>query len=128
MRITILTFLQDEDSASPDIVVDQVAAALRKNKHQVSILGVHGDVNKLIKGLARRKPDLVFNLLEEFGDNVGGNIPVCGLLDLLGYPYTGCGPGDYYLGQDKALAKKILAFENILFPKFAVFSKNRDFE
>jgi D-alanine-D-alanine ligase len=43
-------------------------------------------------------------------------------------PYTGCGPGEYYLGQDKALAKKLLAFEGIQFPKFAVFHKDKDFE
>jgi D-alanine-D-alanine ligase len=102
--------------------------ALRKKKHKVSILAIHGDVKKLIAGLSRRKPDLVFNLLEMFGDNVGGNIPVVGLLELLGYRYTGCGPGDFYLGQDKVLAKKLLAFDGILYPKFAVFSTGRDFE
>jgi D-alanine-D-alanine ligase len=128
MKITILTYVERESPKEIDAVVPQVARALKKRGHKVSVLAVHDDVNRLIAGLKRRKPDLVFNLLEMFGDDVGGNIPVCGLLDLLGLKYTGCGPGDFYLGQDKALAKKLLAFENILYPRFAVFSKDKDFE
>jgi D-alanine-D-alanine ligase len=128
VRITVLTNLESEKSKEKDPVVGQVAAALRKKGHQVSVLAVYADVRKLINGLSRRKPELVFNLLEEFGEDAGGNIPATGLLDLLGYRYTGCGPGDFYLGQDKALAKRLLAFENILYPKFAVFSTDNDFE
>ncbi len=89
----------------------QVAAALRKQKHRVSILGVHSDVRKLVSGFSRRKPDLVFNLMEMFGDNIRGDVAVAGLLDLLGLRYTGGGPGELYLRQDKGLAKKVLAFE-----------------
>ena len=127
MKITILTYLDSETAKSHDIVVDQVAAALRENGHKPSILGVHGDVRKLVSGLSRRKPDLVFNLLEMFGQNVRADVGVAGLLDLLDYPYTGGGPGELFLRQDKGLAKKALAFENILYPDFAVFSKT-DFE
>ena len=52
---------------------------------------------------------------------------MAGVLDLLGVRYTGGGPGELYLRQDKGLAKKALAFDNILYPDFAVFSKD-DFE
>jgi D-alanine-D-alanine ligase len=128
MRITILTYVDSETSKEIDPVVRQVGAVLRKQKHQVSVLPVHADPKKLINGLARRKPDLVFNLLEEFGDDPAGNISATALLDLLGYHYTGCSAGDCYLGQDKALAKKLLAYENILYPRFAVFSQDKDFE
>jgi D-alanine-D-alanine ligase len=89
---------------------------------------VHGDVKRLITGLSRRRPDLVFNLMEMFGDNVFGDIPVTGLLDLLGLRYTGSGPGELYLSQDKGLTKKLLAFEDILYPRFAVFSREAAFE
>jgi D-alanine-D-alanine ligase-like ATP-grasp enzyme len=106
--------VHEERSRDWDKVVDQVARALRKKRHKVSILGVHKDYKRLIRSLERQQPDLIFNLLEEFGDDPGGNIDVCGLLDLMGMAYTGCGPGDYYLGQDKALAKRLLAFEGIL--------------
>ncbi len=128
MNITVLADLENEDPKSYDVVVDQVAAALRRNKHRVSIFGVHDDLRKLVASLARRRTDLVFNLVESFGDNLGGDAAVAGVLDLLGLRYTGGGPGELYLRQDKGLAKKVLAFENILYPHFAVFSKDADFE
>ena len=129
MKITVLTYLDDgENSKEYDPVVRQVARTLRKLGHRVSVLGVHGDVKRLIAGLSRRKPDLVFNLMEMFGDNVFGDIPVTGLLDLLGVDYTGSGPGELYLSQDKGLTKQLLAFEDILYPRFAVFSRETGFE
>jgi D-alanine-D-alanine ligase len=129
VKITVLTYLDDgENSKEYDPVVPQVARTLRKLGHRVSVLGVHGDVKRLVAGLARRKPDLVFNLMEMFGENVFGDIPVTGLLDLLGVDYTGSGPGELYLSQDKGLTKKLLAFEDILYPRFAVFSRDTAFE
>jgi len=122
MKITIITYLESETAKNHDIVVDQVTKALKANKHSPSILGVHGDVKKLISGLSRRKPDLVFNLMEMFGQNVRADVAIAGLLDLLGYPYTGGGPSELALRQDKALAKRALAYEKILYPDFAVFS------
>jgi len=126
VRITVLSNVDEDGTRDP--VVPQVASALRRGKHTVSVFGAPPDVRKLVTGLARRKPDLVFNLVEELGDNPAGNIAVCGLLDLLGLRYTGCGAGEFYLGQDKALAKKLLAFENILFPNFAVFGRDKAME
>ena len=128
MRITVLTYAENEDDREVDVAVTQVAAALKELGHTVSVLSVHGDIKKLLAGLSRRRPDLVFNMMEMWGDDIGGDIPVVGLLEMLGLHYTGCGPGEFYLGQDKALAKKILAFEGIAYPKFAVFSKDADLE
>jgi D-alanine-D-alanine ligase len=127
MNITVLTYLDSEDENSKDYeaVVPQVARTLRNLGHRVSVLGAHGDVKRLIAGLSRRRPELVFNLMEMFGDNVFGDIPVTGLLDLLGLRYTGSGPGELYLSQDKGLTKKLLAFDGILYPRFAVFSKQQ---
>jgi D-alanine-D-alanine ligase len=85
-------------------------------------------VADLVEGLTSRKPDLVFNLLESFGDDLGGDVAIAGLLNLLGVRYTGGGPGELYLRQDKALAKKALAFESIPYPHFAVFSQDADLE
>ena len=121
MRITILTYLEKEGGPITDASVAHIEKALSTSKHEVSILGVHGKLPELIEGLAERKPDLVFNLMEMFGKNWQGDVGVAGLLQLLGYQFTGCGPGEFYLGQDKGLAKKILAFDQIATPNFAVF-------
>ncbi len=129
MNVTILTHLESENDRTHDVVVvDQVAAALRKVGHKPSILGVHGDLKKMIAGLGRRRPDLVFNLMETFGESQLGAVGVVGLLDLLGTRYTGGGPGEFYLQEDKALTKKLLAFDGIAYPDFAVFSRDADLE
>lgn len=130
MNITVLTYADREDERARvyDPVVLQVARVLRRLGHRVSILAVYDDIKRLINGLARRKPDLVFNLMEMFGENVFGDIPVAGLLELLGLKYTGGGPGELYLSQDKGLTKKLLAYEQILYPRFAVFSKEAALE
>ena len=128
MRITVLIYLEKEDAKSYDAVADQVAEGLRQHGHEVSIHGVHGNPRKLIAGVIRRKTELIFNLMEMFGDNVFGDIPVTGLLELLGVRYTGSGPGELYLSQDKGLTKKLLAFEDILYPRYAVFSRQAAFE
>lgn len=129
MRVTVLTHLErEDDEKSHDIVITHVADALRELGHEPSILGTHGDLRKLIEGVQTHKPDLVFNLMESFGSTLFGAVGVAGLLDLLEIPHTGGGPGEYYLQEDKALTKKLLKYEDILFPDFAVFAINADME
>jgi D-alanine-D-alanine ligase len=128
MKITVLGSLESDDPKSYDAVVDQVASALRKQKHRVSIFGVHDDLRKFVSGFARRKPDLVFNLAETFGESLNGDSGVAAVLDLLGIHYTGGGPGELYLRQDKGLAKKVLAFDGVQYPHFAIFGKDSDLE
>lgn len=123
MKVTILAYLESE-SGRPDVVVGQVARALRRGGHTPSVLGVHGDLGKMLSGIKRRKPDVIFNLMEMFGDNLRGDVGVVGFLDLLGIPYTGGGPGEFYIRQDKSLTKKLLAFDGIRYPDFAVFSRD----
>jgi D-alanine-D-alanine ligase len=128
MKITVLFHLEKEGDTAHDVVVDQVAAALKRLGHRVSLLGVHGDPSRLSAGLRRQRPDLVFNLLETFGDGEFGLVAAVGFLDLLKVPYTGDGPGEYYIQEDKALTKKLLAFDQVRFPDFAVFSRDADLE
>src|SRR5262249_24967272 len=109
-------------------VVPQVAEALRARQHEVAVLAVHGDVRQLVDGLTRLRPELVFNLCEMFGDDVNGDVAVAGVLDALGLRYTGSGPGELYLGAGKALAKKLLAFEEVKSPRFAVFGRGAELE
>ncbi|HWE37567.1 MAG TPA: hypothetical protein VG406_13445 [Isosphaeraceae bacterium] len=124
MRITILTHVDEEGSKAYDAVVPQVARALKAGGHNPSILGVHDDLGRLVSGLKRRKPDLVFHLLECFGDELIGDVQVAGVLDLLKLPYTGGGPAELSLRTDKALAKKVLAYDEIRVPDFAVFDRD----
>ncbi len=128
MDITILAYLEPGEE-QPDIVMEQVAKGLEASGHKTSILTIRNDVIELVDGLKKRKPNLVFNLVESFGDDIlGGLMGVAGVLDLLELPYTGGGPGEIYLQEDKALSKKLLAFEKVLYPDFATFAPNAEFE
>jgi D-alanine-D-alanine ligase len=127
MQITVLTHLQKErDAKSYDVVIDQVSSALKARGHEVAVFGVHNDLVKLIEGLRERKPDLIFNLMETFGKTEFGSIGVVGVLDLLGLPYTGGGPGEFYLQEDKGITKKILAYAGIPYPPYAVIPVDAD--
>lgn len=129
MRITVVAYVEQEGSQDCDVVIPQVIRALESHGHTVETLFIHSDVLSLIGGIRENNPDLVFNLVESFAnDMVGGLVAVTGALDLLRVPYTGGGPGEMYLQEDKSLSKKLLAYEKILYPNFAVFSKNSDFE
>lgn len=128
MKITILAYL-DAGAKEPDVAIDQVQQALNAGGHETSLLVVHDEVAKILAGLQNPKPDLIFNVLEAFAaDIIGGQMGVAGVLDLLQIPYTGGGPGELYLQEDKALAKKLLAYEQVLSPDFATFAPNAEFE
>lgn len=124
MDVAILTYLESEGDTAYDPVVDQVASALEKGGHQPRVIGAHADLPKLVGDLTRKKPELIFNLMEMFGDSMSAEIAVQGLLDLVGVPYTGVGPGESYLQQDKGLAKKLLAYHNVRHPEYAVFTSD----
>lgn len=128
MDITILAYLE-AGAEKPDVAIEQVAKALDSSGHKTSILTVRHDVTEMVNTFKKRKPNLVFNLVESFGDDIlGGQMGVAGLLDLMELPYTGGGPGEIYLQEDKALAKKLLAFESIPYPDFATFAPSAEFE
>jgi D-alanine-D-alanine ligase len=125
MRITVLTHAPT--GGPPDAVVEQVATALAPG-HEVQVLAVRDGIAALVSELPRQRPDLVFNLVEELGDNLQADAAVAAVLELLEIPFTGGGAAELYLRQDKALAKKVLAFEGLPYPNFVVFSTDADLE
>src|SRR5262245_34581131 len=127
MKITILAD-RDDDDGSYDPAVDCVAEVLRDGGHTVSPLLVPADLKAVVAGLARRKPDLVFHMITDFGDVDGSHVATAGILDALRLPYTGGGPGELFIRGHKSLAKKILAYEKINCPDFAVFSRDANLE
>lgn len=128
MKVAILANLE-AGRRDADVVVGQVERALAARGDKVSTIATYDDVEHVLGELRAAKPDLVFNLFESFGDEViGGQMGVTGLLDLLQLPYTGVGPGEMYLQEDKALAKKLLAYEQVLYPDFAIFAPSAEFE
>jgi len=98
----------------------EVVAALKESGHTVQTLGVLDSLTELRTALVDNKPDLVFNLLEEFNGIVTYDQHVVAFLELMRQPYTGCNPRGLLLSRDKLLCKQLLAFHRIPTPRFAV--------
>ena len=80
-------------------------------------------LTELRSAIADWKPDIVFNLLEEFDGIVTYDQHVVAFLELLRQPYTGCNPRGLLLSRDKSLCKQLLAFHRMPTPQFAVFRR-----
>jgi D-alanine-D-alanine ligase len=114
----------DVDSADWKTEHD-VVTALRGLGHEVLPLGVRSDLGAVRKAIEEFKPDIAFNLLEEFNDVVLWDQNVVSFLELMGVPYTGCNPRGLMLARDKGLSKKLLSYHRIPFPDFIVVPVGR---
>jgi D-alanine-D-alanine ligase len=126
-RISVLAY-QEPDDPGPDVVVGQVSEALRSEGHAVDVVVLHDGIPELTRRIHDHRPDLLFNLMEGFGPGPLGAIAIVGVFDLLDIPYTGGGPGEFYLQEDKVLTKKLLAFDKVPYPSFVVFGRDADIE
>jgi D-alanine-D-alanine ligase len=97
-----------------------VLAGLRGLGHDARPLAVGDDLAPIRTTLRDFKPEVVFNLLEEFA-GVDTHVPfVLGYLELAGQLYTGCNPRGMMIACNKALTKKILRYHRIRAPEFVV--------
>jgi len=115
----------DVSTLSADELLDvrtehDVVTGLTKLGHDIHKIGLHDELAPLREALEDWKPDIVFNLLEEFHGRPAYDHNVVSYLELLGVPYTGCNPRGLVLARDKALSKKILHFHRLNVPGFAV--------
>src|SRR5262245_36858278 len=69
-----------------------VVSTLRKAGHEVQALGVQHELQPIREAVENWKPDVVFNLLEEFHSDTTYDQNVASYLELLRIPYTGCNP------------------------------------
>jgi D-alanine-D-alanine ligase len=102
-----------------------VTANLEKAGHTVRALGLADNLGDLRAAITDWKPDIAFNLLEEFQGIVTYDQYVVAFLELMKQPYTGCNPRGMMISRDKALSKQILAYHRIPTPGFAVFRRGQ---
>jgi D-alanine-D-alanine ligase len=102
-----------------------VKQAVESLGHQLIPIGVSNDLSTIRGAMDAHKPDIVFNLVEEF-DSIGHfDQHVVSFLELRRQAYTGCNPRGLTIARDKALTKKILAYDGLKVPEFAIFPMNR---
>jgi D-alanine-D-alanine ligase len=102
-----------------------VLHTLRDAGHDVHAIGLLDELAPLREAIDQFKPHVVFNLLEEFREQVLFDAHVVSYLELIGAAYTGCNPRGLVLARDKALAKKILTYHRIHVPRFWVFPRRK---
>ncbi len=98
---------------------------LRGLDHEVRPLGVQDELNPIRVAAEDWKPDVVFNLLEEFHGLSNFDQHVVSYLELLRLPYTGCNPRGLTLARSKAITKKIAAYHRVRVPAFFVAPRGR---
>ncbi len=102
-----------------------VVTQLKASGHDVRSLGLGDDLEPLRKAIVEWRPNIAFNLLEEFNGIVSYDQHVVSYLELMQQPYTGCSPRGLLLSRDKALAKKLLCHHQIKTPAFVVLAKGK---
>jgi D-alanine-D-alanine ligase len=102
-----------------------VVSTLKKLGHDVYPLGVKSDLGVIHSAIETWRPDIAFNLLEEFDGVAVYDQHVVSYLELLHLPYTGCNPRGLMLARDKVLTKKVLAFHRIPYPEFIEVAQGR---
>ncbi len=102
-----------------------IVQCLKQLGHEPRALGVQDEFLPIRDAVEEFKPHIVFNLLEEFHNNVLFDQNVVSLLELLRVPYTGCNPRGLILARSKSLSKKLLAYHRIPVPDFLVIPRGR---
>ena len=102
-----------------------VVSTLRRLGHEVRPLGVQDELNPIRVAAEEWKPDIVFNLLEEFHGLSNFDQHVVSYLELLKLAYTGCNPRGLVLARSKAITKKIAAYHRVRVPAFIVVPRGQ---
>lgn len=98
-----------------------VQEALQKNGYKTSLFNMNSDINRLIRFIEEKEPDIIFNLCESVGDKATHEMFVAGIYELMGIPYTGAGAFSLGMCQNKALTKQALSFHKIRVPRFTLY-------
>jgi D-alanine-D-alanine ligase len=99
--------------------------ALEELGHDHLSVGVNDDLGVIRRAIEEYRPDILFNVLEEFhGATVYGQA-VVSFVELMRCAYTGCNPRGLILAHDKVLTKTILTYHGINTPRFEVFRRGR---
>ena len=102
-----------------------IVTTLRQLGHEVQVLGVQEELMPIRTAVTDWKPQVVFNLLEEFHGISVYDQHVVGFMELLQVCYTGCNPRGLVLARGKALSKKLVTYHRVRVPAFTVFPRGR---
>jgi D-alanine-D-alanine ligase len=102
-----------------------VVSTLRAAGHDVRPLGVQEEIKPLRDEIESFKPQVVYQLLEEFHYATAYDQHIASYLELMKIPYTGCNPRGLILARGKDVSKTLVHHRRIAVPAFAVFPMRR---
>lgn len=97
--------------------MEAIAHAIESGGHEVSIFSVDDDIHRLIHLLDHNPPDAIFNLCEAVLGKAELEMPIAGVYELFGIPYTGAPALTLGIALDKAIAKSIFVANGVTTPK-----------
>jgi D-alanine-D-alanine ligase len=97
-----------------------IERALKPLEHNLKIVPVALDINKLINELRENRPDIIFNLCESVDGDPTQEMNIAGLFELMKIPYTGSRAFTLGLALNKPLVKSILSYNGIPTAKYFV--------
>jgi D-alanine-D-alanine ligase len=137
LRVLVLTHESLVPPASLDGYTEQqinewkteydVVTVLGKAGHEVKVLGLYDNLADLRNTITEWKPDVAFNLLQEFQGIITYDQYIVAYLELLRQPYTGCNPRGMMLSRDKVLSKQILSYHRVATPQFLICRRERPY-
>ena len=102
-----------------------VTTTLAASGYDVYTLGLADELGSIREAMDEVRPHIVFNLMEAFHEIGTFDQNVVSHLELLRLQYTGCNPRGLILSRDKALAKKVLSYDGLPVPAFAILQIGR---
>ena len=99
--------------------------ALRELGHVVGHVAIFDDLSVLRTKLDEFRPDVIFNLADQFRNNRAFDQNIASFLEMEGVPFTGCGAVGMTLCKNKAISKKILGYHRIRVPEFTSIARGR---
>lgn len=100
-----------------------VIRALKDLGHQVATVGLYDSIQPLLDQIKKRRPTIIFNLVEIFNARPPHEWDIVALYELLQIPYTGSPPVALMLCKNKGIAKEILSYHRIKTPAFKVMAR-----
>jgi D-alanine-D-alanine ligase len=102
--------------------MDALVRALESERFAVRCVNVKEDF-RILQNALRRKPDVVFNLIEFFHDTARMESSVAALYELYQIPFTGAGPFALHLCRRKGLTKQILLANGVPTPRYRLLNR-----
>ncbi len=86
---------------------------------------IFDDLDLVRQKVASFRPDVIFNLADQFRNNRALDQNIASFLALTGIPFTGCGASGLTLCKHKAISKKILSYHRIRIPHFVTIPRGK---